>query len=220
MITITKSWFKLLEDEFKKDYFLTLQNFLKEEYNNKTIYPSSENIFNALNFTSFENVKVVILGQDPYHQPNQAHGLCFSVLEGVNLPPSLNNIFKEIETELEIKCERMGNLSRWAKQGILLLNTVLTVEASKPNSHFGKGWEVFTKKIVQILNERSRPIIFVLWGANAKSFETMIDASRHIVLKCAHPSPLSAYNGFFGCGHFKKINELLTQWGEKPIDWR
>lgn len=219
MLKISKNWFDLLVGEFQKPYFLSLQKFLKDEYTTKKIYPAPENVFNAINFVRYEDVKVVIFGQDPYHQPSQAHGLSFSVLEGVRLPPSLVNIFKEIEYEFNIKCDNSGNLSRWAQQGVLLLNTVLTVEDSKPNSHKGKGWETFTQKIVEILNQRQNRIIFVLWGANAQIFKPLIDTSRHTILQSAHPSPFSAYQGFFGNGHFKKINEILISNGSQPIDW-
>lgn len=210
----------MLSDEFSKPYFLSLQNFLRQEYSSKKIYPKPENVFNAINLVKFEDVKVVIFGQDPYHQPMQAHGLCFSVQDGVKIPPSLANIFKEIESEFNTKCLGSGNLLRWARQGVLLLNTVLTVEDSHPNSHKGKGWEIFTRKIVQVLSARQEQVIFVLWGANAKEFVPLIDTKKHIILQSSHPSPLSAYQGFFGNGHFKKINEILTSQGKMPIDWR
>ena len=219
MIKISKNWFSILHEEFSKPYFLGLQQFLKQEYSTKKIYPKPENIFSALNMVKYEDVKVVIFGQDPYHQPGQAHGLCFSVQEGVKIPPSLVNIFKEIEDEFGYKCLTNGDLSRWAKQGVLLLNTSLTVEDSKPNSHKNKGWETFTSAVVKKLNERKEPIIFVMWGANAKVFEPLIDAEKHIILKSAHPSPLSAYQGFFKNGHFKKVNEILKQNNQTEIDW-
>lgn len=219
MIKIAKNWFEILRQEFEKPYFKSLQNFLSEEYGKKTIYPQMDNIFNALNYTKFEDVKVVIFGQDPYHGPGQAHGLAFSVLDGVALPPSLKNIFKEIEDELNIKCFDSGNLARWARQGVLLLNTVLTVEQSKPNSHKNKGWEIFTQEIVKKLSMREDKLIFVLWGANARVFEPLI-SPRHVILKSAHPSPLSAFNGFFGNGHFAKINQILIEENKTPIDWR
>lgn len=219
MFRITQNWLSLLNEEFKKPYFLTLQNFLKNEYNTKKIYPAPENVFNAINYVKYEDVKVVIFGQDPYHQPRQAHGLAFSVQEGIKIPPSLVNIYKEIENEFGIKCNDSGNLLRWAKQGVLLLNTVLTVEDSHPNSHKGKGWENFTKKIVEILNARNEQIIFVLWGANAQIFKPLIDTSKHVILQSTHPSPLSAYQGFFGNNHFKKINEILISKNKTPIDW-
>ena len=220
MITLTKDWYQKLQPEFEKPYFKQLQKFLTEEYNSKTIYPESKNIFNALNCSKYQDIKVVIFGQDPYYMPNQAHGFAFSVLDDVKIPPSLVNIFKEIESELGIQTIKNGNLTRWAKQGVLLLNTVLTVEHGKPNSHKNKGWENITKQIVKLLNQRKDPIIFLLWGANAKEFETLINTQVHTVLKAPHPSPLSAYNGFWGCGHFKKTNEILVSLGKTPIDWR
>lgn len=219
MIKIAKNWFEILRQEFDKPYFKSLQTFLSEEYSNKTIYPQMDNIFNALNYTKFEDVKVVIFGQDPYHGPGQAHGLAFSVQDGVAIPPSLKNIFKEIEDELNIKCFESGNLSRWARQGVLLLNTVLTVEQAKPNSHKNKGWENFAQEIVKKLSAREDKLIFVLWGANARVFEPFI-SSKHVILKSAHPSPLSAFNGFFGNGHFAKINQILIEENKTPIDWR
>lgn len=219
MLKINRDWYEQLSSEFEKPYFKELQNFLANEYSSKIIYPKFENIFNALNLTKYNDVKVVIFGQDPYHQPNQAHGLAFSVQERIQIPPSLRNIFKEIESEFNIKCFMSGDLSRWAKQGVLLLNTVLTVEDSKPNSHKGVGWEEFTKAIVELLNKRKEKIIFVLWGANARVFEPLI-SQNHIVLKSAHPSPLSAYNGFFGNNHFIRINEILKENQKEIIDWR
>lgn len=219
MIKISKSWFNILSEEFAKPYFLSLQQFLKQEYLSKKIYPKPENIFSALNMVDFKDVKVVIFGQDPYHQPNQAHGLCFSVADGVKVPPSLANIFKEIEDEYGYKCLQSGDLSRWAKQGVLLLNTCLTVEDSKPNSHKNKGWEQFVQAIVKKLSEREESVIFVLWGLNAKSFVNLIDQNKHKILQSPHPSPLSAYNGFFKNGHFKKINEILKNNNQSEIDW-
>lgn len=219
MIKITKNWMQILNEEFGKPYFKNLLNFLSEEYNHKTIFPKIDEIFNALNYTKFEDVKVIIFGQDPYHGAHQAHGLAFSVQEGVPLPPSLKNIFKEIEDELKIKCYESGNLLRWAKQGVLLLNTVLTVEQAKPNSHKNKGWENFTQEIVRKLSEREDKLIFVLWGAQARIYEPLIN-SKHVILKSAHPSPLSAFNGFFGNGHFLKINQILLEENKTPIDWR
>ena len=219
MFKLTKNWFEKLKDEFEKDYFKNLQEFLAVEYNNHTIYPLAENIFNSLNYCKFEDVKVVIIGQDPYHQPNQAHGLCFSVQEGQTPPPSLKNIFKEIESDLGIKCLPSGDLRRWAKQGVLLLNTVLTVRQSQPNSHKDKGWETFTKHIISLINQKDEQVIFVLWGNNAKIFLPLIDKEKHLILTAPHPSPLSAYNGFFGCKHFSKINENLKNRGLKEINW-
>lgn len=220
MFKITKNWYELLKDEFEKPYFKKLQEFLTEEYNTKTIYPLAENIFNALNYCKYEDISVVLIGQDPYHQPGQAHGLCFSVQDGTALPPSLKNIFKEIHDDLGVTPLSSGNLIRWAKHGVLLLNTVLTVRRDEPNSHKGKGWENFTTKVIELVNKKTSPVVFLLWGGNAKAFEGLIDKNKHYVLKAAHPSPLSAYNGFFGCKHFSKTNEILEKNGKKPIDWR
>jgi uracil-DNA glycosylase len=219
MFPIVKSWYELLKDEFDSSNFKNLQKFLEEEYASYKIYPKPEKIFNALNLTKYEDVKVVIIGQDPYHQPGQAHGLCFSVENNIKLPPSLQNIYKEIENEFGKKSLTNGDLTIWAKQGVLLLNSVLTVRESLPNSHKNKGWENVTNKIVKLLNEREKPVVFMLWGRNAIEIEKYIDTKRHYVLSSAHPSPLSAHNGFFGCGHFKKANLILKQLGEKEIDW-
>ena len=219
MFPITKNWFELLKNEFNSKEFKELQTFLNNEYATYKIYPEAKNVFNALNLVKYDDVKVVIIGQDPYHQPHQAHGLCFSVLEGTKLPPSLQNIFKEIEVETGKKPNTNGNLTSWAKQGVLLLNSVLTVRESCPNSHKNKGWELITSKIIKLLSERKDPVIFLLWGANAIQLGKDIDRSRHYVLTCAHPSPLSAYNGFFGCGHFNKTNEILRKLGKKEIEW-
>lgn len=219
MIRITKNWANLLKDEFEKDYFKQLQNFLEEEYSTRTIYPEMENIFNALNATKYEDVKVVIIGQDPYHEPNQAHGLAFSVQDGVEIPPSLVNIYKEIENDLGIKCQKTGNLLRWAKQGVLLLNTSLTVRRGQANSHRGKGWEIFTNEVIKLLSKREKPLVFLLWGSNAQAFAPEI-ANHHLVLKAPHPSPLSAYRGFLGCKHFSKTNDFLISQNQTPIDWQ
>ena len=219
MFPITKNWFELLKNEFNSKEFKELQTFLNNEYATYKIYPEAKNVFNALNLVKYDDVKVVIIGQDPYHQPHQAHGLCFSVLEGTKLPPSLQNIFKEIEDETGKKPNTNGNLTSWAKQGVLLLNSVLTVRESCPNSHKNKGWELITSKIIKLLSERKDPVIFLLLGANAIQLGKYIDRSRHYVLTCAHPSPLSAYNGFFGCGHFNKTNEILRKLGKKEIEW-
>lgn len=219
MFPITKNWFELLKNELNSKEFKELQTFLNNEYATYKIYPEAKNVFNALNLVKYDDVKVVIIGQDPYHQPHQAHGLCFSVLEGTKLPPSLQNIFKEIESETGKKPNTNGNLTSWAKQGVLLLNSVLTVRESCPNSHKNKGWELITSKIIKLLSERKDPVIFLLWGANAIQLGKDIDRSRHYVLTCAHPSPLSAYNGFFGCGHFNKTNEILRKLGKKEIEW-
>ena len=216
---IAKSWFNLLKDEFEKPYFKNLEKFLTEEYNSYTIYPEEKNIFNALNLVKYDDVKVVIIGQDPYHEPKQAHGLCFSVQDGVELPPSLQNIYKELYADLRVPIAKTGDLTKWAKQGVLLLNSVLTVRRGQANSHKGKGWEQFTGAIIDKLNEREKPVIFILLGNNAKGIAQDVNMQRHFVLTAAHPSPLSAYNGFFGCKHFSKTNEILRALGEKPIDW-
>ena len=218
MIKITKSWAKLLKDEFEKPYFKQLQNFLAEEYSKYDIYPEMSNIFNALNAVKYEDVKVVIIGQDPYHEPNQAHGLAFSVQDGIALPPSLVNIYKEIEDDLQIKCDQSGNLLRWAKQGVLLLNTTLTVRRGQANSHRGHGWETFTNEVIKLLSKRQDPMVFILWGSNAQAFAPEI-SKQHLILKAPHPSPLSAYRGFFGCKHFSKANKFLTDHNKTPIDW-
>lgn len=219
MIKITKNWYNLLKDEFEKPYFKKLQNFLDEEIKHYEIYPEMQNIFNALNAVSYENAKVVIIGQDPYHEPNQAHGFSFSVQDGITLPPSLVNIYKEIEDDLNIKCLKSGNLIRWAKQGVVLLNTTLTVRRGLANSHRGHGWEEFTSKVIELLSKREKPLVFILWGSNAQSFEKII-AKHHLVLKSPHPSPLSSYRGFFGCKHFSKANEFLKQNQMEEINWQ
>lgn len=220
MVNIGNEWDSLLAEEFKKDYYLRLRSILANEYKTQTIYPNMYDIFNALKYTSYSDVKAVILGQDPYHGPGQAHGLCFSVKKGVEAPPSLKNIFKEIKDELGIEPPNHGELTAWTKQGVLLLNTVLTVRAGQANSHKGLGWESFTDKVIELLNERNKPMVFLLWGANARQKTTLITNPAHLILSCAHPSPLSAYNGFFGCGHFKRCNDFLISNGEDPIDWR
>lgn len=220
MFDLIDEWKTILSEEFDKPYFVNLTNFLQNERKSKSIYPDKNNIFNALNLTSFASVKVVIIGQDPYHQKGQAHGLSFSVQEGVKIPPSLKNIYKELNSDLNCYVPNNGNLIKWARQGVLLLNSVLTVEANMPNSHKNLGWENFTLKIVQKLNVRVEPVIFLLWGANAKYFEKFIDKSKHFVLTTVHPSPLSAYGGFLGCKHFSKTNELLKLMDKQPIDWQ
>lgn len=219
MVLIGNSWDGLLMKEFEKDYYLRLREFLKDEYKNKTVYPHMNNIFNALRYTPYEKVKVVIIGQDPYHGPNQAHGLCFSVQKGVAPPPSLKNIFKEINSDLGLPIPSHGDLSHWAQQGVLLLNSVLTVRQGEANSHKGMGWEIFTDKIIELLNEREKPIVFLLWGTPAKNKAKCVTNKRHYILSTVHPSPLSAYNGFFGCRHFSKTNEILREMGQKEIDW-
>lgn len=219
MFYIAKNWFEILQGEFNKDYFKSLQEFLKNEYNTKTIYPQDKNVFNALNQTKFKDVKVVILGQDPYINEGQAHGLCFSVERG-EIPPSLKNIFKELNSELNCYIPNNGNLTKWAHQGVLLLNSVLTVEKGKSFSHKNKGWENLTHKIIEKLSQKNTPIVFMLWGSGAREVVKDINLNNHYVLTCAHPSPLSAYNGFFGCGHFKKCNEFLIKNNLQPIDWQ
>lgn len=219
MIKITKNWANLLKEEFEKPYFKDLQKFLEKEYSTYEVYPSMENIFSALNSVKYEDIKVVIIGQDPYHEPHQAHGLAFSVQEGVEIPPSLINIYKEIEDDLKITCKKTGDLTRWAKQGVLLLNTTLTVRRGLANSHRGHGWEIFTNEIIKLLSKREKPIVFLLWGSNAQSFAPEI-SSNHLVLKAPHPSPLSAYRGFFGCKHFSKANAFLKENNMEPIDWQ
>ena len=219
MVNIGNDWDGLLRDEFDSDYYLSLREFLKAEYFSRRIYPPMNDIFNALRYTSYENARVVILGQDPYHGAGQAHGLCFSVKEGVPHPPSLKNIFKELESELGIPAPASGELIGWAKQGVLLLNTTLTVREGAPQSHKGHGWETLTDKIISLINEKDSPVVFMLWGANARAKKAIITNPLHLVLECAHPSPLSAYAGFFGCGHFIKANEFLLSRGEKPILW-
>ena len=220
MVNIGNSWDDLLKDEFKKEYYLKLRAFLKSEYSTRRIYPDMYDIFNALKFTAYEDVKIVILGQDPYHGAGQAHGLCFSVKKGVAPPPSLKNIFQEIEADIGCKMSGSGELTGWAEQGVLLLNTVLTVREGSPNSHKGMGWEIFTDKIISILNDRPEPIVFMLWGANARSKKKLITNGRHLILETVHPSPLSAYNGFFGCRHFSAANAFLAANGKQPIDWQ
>ncbi len=219
MVHIGNEWDELLKDEFQKEYYQKLRAVLANEYKTHTVYPDMYDIFNALKYTSYSDVKAVIIGQDPYHGPGQAHGLCFSVKRGIEPPPSLKNIFKEINDELGIAPPNHGELTSWAKQGVLMLNAVLTVRAGQANSHKGIGWETFTDKVIELLNERSKPIVFLLWGGNARRKAQLVTNPSHKILACAHPSPLSAYNGFFGCGHFAKCNEFLSSVGEAPINW-
>lgn len=220
MVNIGNDWDELLKDEFKKEYYIKLRDFLKKEYNEFEIYPSMQNIFEALKRTSYEDTKVLILGQDPYHGENQAHGLAFSVQPMVKTPPSLLNIYKELKNDLNCYIPNNGYLIPWAEQGILLLNTALTVRAHEANSHKNKGWEIFTDRIIQLLNMREEPVIFILWGANARKKKDLIYNDRHFILEAHHPSPLSASRGFFGCKHFSKTNEILKQLGKKTIDWQ
>lgn len=220
MVEFGNDWDELLCDEFKKEYYLNLRQFLINEYKTQRIFPGMYDIFNAFKYTSFENVKAVIIGQDPYHGIGQAHGLCFSVKKGVAPPPSLVNIFKEIKSDLGIdNTGRHGELTKWAESGVLLLNNVLTVREAQANSHKGKGWEFFTDNVIKLLNSREKPMVFLLWGANARAKKKLVTNPAHLVLECAHPSPLSAYNGFFGCRHFSKANEFLKSHGIDEIDW-
>lgn len=220
MVNLGNSWDEILKGEFQKPYYLKLRQFLVEEYQTKTIYPHMNNIFNALKLTAYEEVKVVILGQDPYHGPNQAHGLSFSVQPGIKTPPSLLNMYKELNDDLGCFIPNNGYLIPWAKQGVLLLNTVLTVREGEANSHRNKGWETFTDEIIKKLNERQKPIVFLLWGNNAKEKIKYITNPNHYILTTVHPSPLSATRGFMGCKHFSKTNKILKDVGERPIDWQ
>lgn len=220
MFQITKNWYNLLEKEFNSEKYLKFSEWLNEEYNTQTIYPKPENVFNALNIVPYDKVKVVIIGQDPYHGVNQAHGLSFSVEKDINIPPSLRNIYKELADDMNCYIPNHGNLTKWAKQGVLLLNSVLTVRAGNPNSHKGKGWEQITSRIVDLLNDREDPVIFMLWGGNAKALGKNIN-SRHYVLNAMHPSPMSAnQGGWFGCKHFSRANDFLIKNGKTPIDWQ
>ncbi|MDO5414677.1 MAG: uracil-DNA glycosylase [Bacillota bacterium] len=219
MVNLENSWDKVLEGEFDKDYYQKLRQFLIGEYRSRAVYPDMYSIFNALKYTAYEDVKAVILGQDPYHQPGQAHGLCFSVKKGVQIPPSLVNIYKELESDLGIVPPSHGYLESWARNGVLLLNTVLTVRDSQANSHKGKGWEIFTDRVIELLNEREKPMVFILWGNNAKAKEKLITNPAHCIIKSAHPSPLSAHYGFWGGKYFSRTNEFLISTGQEPIDW-
>ncbi len=216
---IGNDWDNVLADEWQKPYFKELMLFLEDEYKNQIVYPKKEDVFNALKLTSFEETKVVIIGQDPYHGENQAHGLCFSVKERVKLPPSLKNIFKELQDDVARPVTDNGELTYLARQGILMLNTVLTVRQGEPTSHNGKGWEEFTDRIILELNKKQSPIVFLLWGAHAQKKARFIDNPLHYKLISGHPSPLSAYRGFFGCKHFSKTNEILKNEGLEPINW-
>lgn len=219
MIKITKEWDDILSEEFSSKEYLSLRQFLKKEYSEHTVYPSMFDIFNSMKITSFENIKVVLLGQDPYHNQGQAMGLSFSVPDHMQIPPSLVNIYKELQAETGILPKKTGNLTGWAKQGVLLLNSVLTVREHQANSHKGKGWEFFTDSIIKKISSNKEHVVFLLWGANARNKKQLIDQNKHLILECAHPSPLSAYNGFFGCGHFIKTNQYLEKFGISPIDW-
>ena len=219
MVRLGNDWDAVIGGEFEKEYYLTLREFLKQEYAARTVYPDMRSVFTALKLTPYSEVKAVILGQDPYHEPNQAYGLAFSVREGVPLPPSLRNIYKELEEDLGVPATQSGVLDGWAKQGVLLLNTALTVRRGEANSHKGKGWEIFTDEVIKKLNEREEPIAFILWGANARSKKSLITNPQHGIFESAHPSPLSAYNGFFGSRPFSRVNAFLMQNGIAPINW-
>ncbi|MGF1638414.1 MAG: uracil-DNA glycosylase [Cyclobacteriaceae bacterium] len=218
-VRIADSWKNALEDEFEKEYFIKLVDFVKEEYTTHTIYPPGKLIFNAFDHCTLDKLKVVIIGQDPYHNPKQANGLCFSVREGIPMPPSLVNIFKEIKTDLGKDMPPNGNLERWASQGVLLLNATLTVRANSPGSHQNKGWEIFTDAVIKTVSEQKKNVVFLLWGAYAQQKGKIIDASRHLVLKSAHPSPFAANKGFFGNQHFSQTNKYLVEHGKEEIDW-
>lgn len=221
MAAILKNdWEPLLKDEFDKPYYQQLRQFLKEEYSHHTIYPDMHDIFNALHYTSYADTKVVILGQDPYHGPGQAHGLSFSVKPGVPTPPSLQNMLKELHSDLGCRIPDNGCLIPWAKQGVLLLNTVLTVRAGQANSHKGHGWETFTDRVISLLNEREEPVVFILWGSHAQQKAQLINGRHHRIIRSVHPSPLSAHRGFFGSAPYSKANAWLKQAGRQPIDWQ
>ena len=219
-MAISNDWLGPLSEEFKKPYYAKLYKTVKREYETTTVFPSPDDIFNAYSLTELKKVRVVILGQDPYHDVGQAHGLCFSVKPGIKTPPSLENIYKELHDDLGLRIPNNGYLVKWAKQGVLMLNTVLTVRAHEANSHHGIGWEQFTDATIKILNEQDRPIVFMLWGKPAQSKICMLDNPNHLILKAPHPSPLSAYRGFFGCRHFSKANDFLKSHGLEPIDWQ
>ena len=220
MVNLGNDWDSILADEFEKPYYKKLRAFLKEEYSTRRIYPDMNDIFNALKSSSYKDTRVVIIGQDPYHGAGQAHGMCFSVKKGVEPPPSLKNIFKELKTDVGFTETGHGELTTWAKQGVLLLNTVLTVREGSPNSHKGMGWENFTDRVILELNKKQTPIVFLLWGANAKNKAKIITNPIHKKLEAPHPSPLSAYNGFFGCRHFSLCNNILVSSGQTPINWQ
>lgn len=220
MVKIGNSWDTVLREEFKKEYYLKLREFLKQEYGQGTVYPDPDNIFNALKLTSYDDAKAVIIGQDPYHEPGQAQGLSFSVPRGMKQPPSLVNIFKEMQADLGIRPPDHGCLEGWASEGVLLLNAVLTVREHQANSHRGKGWENFTDSIIEALNNRQKPLVFILWGNNAKAKAKLITSPRHHIITGAHPSPLSAHNGFWGGRYFSGTNEFLEEQGIEPINWK
>lgn len=220
MAILNNDWAPILENEFAQPYYQRLRQFLKEEYQTRAVYPDMYDIFSALSLTSFSNTKVVILGQDPYHGPGQAHGLSFSVKPGIAIPPSLKNIYQELRTDVGCSIPNNGYLEHWAKQGVLMLNAVLTVRAGLPNSHRGMGWEKFTDQVITALNERELPAVFILWGSHAQAKLNMIDSDKHYIIKSPHPSPLSAHRGFFGSRPFSRANALLQEIGCEPIDWQ
>ena len=219
MVQLGNDWDKILCEEFKKEYYLKIREFLKTEYRTRVIYPPMFDIFNALKYTSYENTRVVILGQDPYHEEGQAHGLSFSVKRGVKIPPSLVNIYKELKSDLGVETPSHGDLSSWAEQGVLLLNATLTVRQGMANSHQNIGWSIFTDQVIKLLNESKNPTVFILWGGNARSKKKYITNKNHLIIESAHPSPLSAYNGFFGSRPFSRANEFLSNSGREIIDW-
>lgn len=216
---ITNGWQEFIDKEIEQEYFQKLKDFLINEYNTKKIYPSKRDLFRCFELTDFKDAKVIILGQDPYHQVNQAHGLCFSVNKGIKVPPSLVNIYKEINNDLGYNIPNHGDLTKWAKQGVLLLNTIMSVEDSKPMAHKDKGWEIFTDRVIKQLNDDNNPKVFMLWGSPSRKKKVLITNPNHLVLETVHPSPLSAYNGFFGCKHFSKANEFLKKHNREEIDW-
>ena len=217
---IVNGWKRIIDEEKQKEYFQKLKSFLVDEYDKNKIYPRKGEIFKCFELTDFKDVKVVILGQDPYHQPFQAHGLCFSVNKGIKVPPSLVNIYKEINSDIGCEIPNHGNLTKWASEGVLLLNTIMSVRDSSPMSHSNKGWEIFTDRVIKELNDDDTPKVFLLWGAPSRKKKNLITNSKHLILECAHPSPLSAYNGFFGCKHFSTTNDFLKKNGREPIDWQ
>ncbi len=219
MVNIGNEWDFILKDEFESEYYLKLREFLKEEYFSRRVYPHMNDIFNALRYTSYSDVKALLLGQDPYHGAGQAHGLCFSVKRGVEPPPSLVNIYKELNSDTGLLAPPHGQLTEWAENGVMLLNTCLTVREGQANSHQGMGWEIFTDHVIEHLNKREKPLVFILWGRNARSKVKLITNPEHLILQAAHPSPLSAYNGFFGCRHFSRTNNFLISKGIEPINW-
>lgn len=220
MVQFGNNWDSILSGEFDKEYYVKLREFLKSEYSTHTVFPNMYDIFNAFKSTDYNDVKAVILGQDPYHEPGQAHGMAFSVKPGIPTPPSLQNMYKELADSLGCYIPNNGYLVKWAEQGVLLLNTTLTVRSGQANSHSNAGWQTFTDNVIRKLNERKEPIVFLLWGSNARRKTEFIDKNRHYILEAPHPSPLSAYRGFFGCNHFAKTNEILSQLGKTPIDWQ